>query len=91
MLHAEYRTAIDIAHHRELLQVNGRAIHIRADIEQNRRSVQNGRKRRRQRRTVHAWQRTQHYLRRGHGGARIARRHKTRGAPLAHQSQSDAD
>jgi hypothetical protein len=35
MLHAENRAAINIPHHRELLEIGGRAIDVRADVEQN--------------------------------------------------------
>ena len=90
-LHAENRTAINLAHHRELLQVDGCAIDVRAHVEQNRRRVQDRGESRRQRRTVHARQRAQHHFGRGHGRARVARSHKARGAPFAHQPQSDAD
>ncbi len=85
MLHTENRTAVNIAHHRELLQIHCGAIDVRADIKQNGRRVQNGGKRCRQRRTVHAGKRAQHNFGGGHGRARIACGYETRGPPLAYQ------
>ena len=86
----EHGAGIDLAHHRELLQVVSFAIHIRAYVEQHagiaggtgHGSGQSG--------AVDAGQRAQHHLGRGHGRAGVAGGHKSRRLALADQLEAHA-
>src|SRR5207248_8419526 len=83
----ENAAGVNFTHHRELFEVVGFAIDVRAYIEENGRPTRGGGKNRRQRRSIHARQSSEHHLGRGHRGAGVAGSNESSGASFANEPQ----
>src|SRR5438105_15048351 len=88
---AESDAGIDIAHDGELRAHARRAVDVGADVDYNDGRTLEGRKSRRERGTIDAWQHTLHHFRGRHDSGGIARRDDSVSDAIAYEAAGNAD